>query len=193
MKTKRFQCSDGRRTRAAKLLDISIRSLRTHWPSGPRVPAELGSLKNAFCVRPIRAGVLIGAVAAIVVSASLADAASCLRSAAEVRKLHPKAWPRWNRRAQGKLCWFAGMKPTAAKTTRRPKPVRHARPRTEREWDLQNGDPVWQTWSMEYRWHDSLPSIKPGTLPSTSQHDAVAAGGSDASAQHLGGLPGLRR
>jgi hypothetical protein len=124
------------------------------------VPAELGSSKSKFCVRSIRAGVLIGAVGAILVSAPLADAATCLRSAAEVRKVHPNAWPRWSRRAQGKLCWFAGTKPTVAKTTRRPKSVRQARPKTEREWDVQNGDPIWQTWSMEYRWDASLPSAK---------------------------------
>jgi hypothetical protein len=128
------------------------------------VPAELGSPKNTFCVRPIRAGVLIGAVGAILVSVPLADAATCLRSAAEVRKAHPKAWPRWTRR-EGKLCWFAGTKPVFAKVKQPPKRARQPAPKPEREWDLQNGDPIWQTWSMEYRWHDSLPSTTAAAPP----------------------------
>jgi hypothetical protein len=187
MKTKQFGRRDDRRTGAAKLLDNSIRSLRASWSPAPR--AWLGSSKNRRCV--VRVGVLIGAVAVILVFVPLADAATCLRSPAEVRKLYPKAWPRWTRRPQGKLCWVAGTKPVAAKVKPRTKPARQVK--AERVWDLQNGDPVWQTWSMEYRWHDSLASAKPAAPPSTPQDDAIAAGRSDASAQRLGGLPGLRR
>jgi hypothetical protein len=108
---------------------------------------------------------LIGAVAAILASASPADTATCLSSPAEVRKLQPKAWPRWTRRLQGKRCWFAGRKPVSAKTTVRLRPALHPRPNAQREWDLENGDPIWQTWAMEYRWDDSLAAARPAAPP----------------------------
>jgi hypothetical protein len=160
MATNRFGRSDGSRTRAAKLLDISIRSLQTLWPSASRVRADLVSPKSTLCVRPLRARVLFGAVATILVPASLADAATCLPSPAEVHKLQPKAWPKWTRGAQGTRCWFAGKRPVFAKATPGPKPARQRTPNAEREWDFQNGDPIWQPWSMEYRWDDGLTSTK---------------------------------
>ena len=153
--------SDASRTRAAKLLDGSIRARRTLGPPGSRVSAQPGSSKNTLCIRPIRASVLIGAVAAILGSASPADTATCLPSPAEVRKQQPKAWPRWTRRVQGKRCWFAGRKPVFTKGTLRLKPARQPTANAVREWDLENGDPIWQTWSMEYRWDHSLAAAKP--------------------------------
>jgi hypothetical protein len=78
-----------------------------------------------------------------------------------VRKLQPKAWPKWTRGAQGARCWFAGKRPVFAKTAPRPNPAPQPTQNSEREWDFQNGDPIWQTWSMEYRWDDSLASAKP--------------------------------
>jgi hypothetical protein len=97
------------------------------------------------------------AVVAILVSASLADAATCLPSPAAVRKLQPKAWPQWTRGPDGKRCWFAGKKPVFAKAEpRRPKSAPQPTPNAAREWDLQNGDPIWQPWSMEHRWDESL-------------------------------------
>jgi hypothetical protein len=29
-------------------------------------------------------------------------------------------------------------------------------PDAAREWDLQNGDPTWQTWSVEHPWDESF-------------------------------------
>jgi hypothetical protein len=93
------------------------------------------------------------AVAVTLVSASVADADTCLPSPAAVRKLQPNAWPQWTRQ-NGKRCWFAGKKPVATKAApRRPKAARQPAPKAERDWDFQSGDPIWQQpWSMEYRW-----------------------------------------
>jgi hypothetical protein len=93
------------------------------------------------------------AIVAILVSASMADAATCLPSPAAVRKLQPKAWPQWTRGPEGKRCWFAGKRPIFARSAARPKPARQPAPKTKREWDFQNDDPIWQQpWSVEHRW-----------------------------------------
>ena len=39
----------------------------------------------------------------------------CLASAAEVRKLTPKAWPKWTYGPSGERCWYSGEKPVFAK------------------------------------------------------------------------------
>jgi hypothetical protein len=38
-------------------------------------------------------------------------AANCLASAEEVRKLAPKAWPKWTYGPRGERCWYSGRKP----------------------------------------------------------------------------------
>jgi hypothetical protein len=93
------------------------------------------------------------AIVATLVSASIADAATCLPSPAAVRKQQPKAWPQWTRGPQGQRCWFAGRKTALVRGAARLKPVRPAAPKTKREWDFQNDDPIWQQpWSVEHRW-----------------------------------------
>jgi hypothetical protein len=91
--------------------------------------------------------------------------ATCLASPAEVRKLQPKAWPRWTYGPQRERCWYAGKKPvfkkpTLATAARRPKLPTPAsqQPATNavRAWDHHNGDPIWQPWVMEHRWDESL-------------------------------------
>jgi hypothetical protein len=42
-------------------------------------------------------------------------AASCLRSADEVRRLAPKAWPKWTYGPHGERCWYSGRKPAFPK------------------------------------------------------------------------------
>jgi hypothetical protein len=39
----------------------------------------------------------------------------CLTSAAEVRKLTPRAWPKWTYGPNGERCWYSGEKPVFAK------------------------------------------------------------------------------
>jgi hypothetical protein len=38
-------------------------------------------------------------------------AANCLASADEVRRLAPKAWPKWTYGPRGERCWYSGRKP----------------------------------------------------------------------------------
>jgi hypothetical protein len=76
------------------------------------------------------------AIVATLVSASMADAATCLPSPAAVRKQQPKAWPQWTRGPEGKRCWFAGKRPVFARSAARPKPARQPAPKTKREWDF---------------------------------------------------------
>jgi hypothetical protein len=42
-------------------------------------------------------------------------AASCLASADEVRRLAPKAWPKWTYGPHGERCWYSGRKPVFQK------------------------------------------------------------------------------
>src|SRR5258705_13986154 len=49
---------------------------------------------------------------------TIAGAATCLSSAADVRKQQPKAWPKWTYGPQGERCWYAGKKPIFAKATK---------------------------------------------------------------------------
>src|ERR1041384_4265285 len=55
---------------------------------------------------------------------TIAVAATCLSSAADVRKQQPKAWPKWTYGSQGERCWYAGKKPMFAKP---PKQLRQAK------------------------------------------------------------------
>jgi hypothetical protein len=138
-----LQCAIGLRARACAL----------------RVPGTRGFVPRSRCdyTPCMQPRIMALAVAAILISASLAEAATCLPSPAAVRRLQPKAWPQWTRGPEGKRCWFAGKKPVFARATpRRPKPAPRRTPKAEREWDFQSGDPIWQPWSMEYRWDESL-------------------------------------
>jgi hypothetical protein len=58
------------------------------------------------------------ALAASVCCGPIAEAATCLSSAADVRKEQPKAWPKWTYGPEGERCWYAGKKPVFAKATK---------------------------------------------------------------------------
>jgi hypothetical protein len=58
------------------------------------------------------------ALALCVSCVTIARAATCLSSAADVRKQQPTAWPKWTYGPQGERCWYAGKKPVFAKATR---------------------------------------------------------------------------
>src|SRR5882762_2416770 len=55
------------------------------------------------------------ALAISVFCGTIATAATCLSSAADVRKQQPRAWPKWTYGPQGERCWYAGKKPVFAK------------------------------------------------------------------------------
>jgi hypothetical protein len=46
---------------------------------------------------------------------SSAPATNCLTSADEVRRLAPKAWPKWTYGPHGERCWYSGRKPVFQK------------------------------------------------------------------------------
>jgi hypothetical protein len=54
-----------------------------------------------------------------VICGTIAVAATCLSSAADVRKQQPKAWPKWTYGSQGERCWYAGRKPIIARAPMR--------------------------------------------------------------------------
>src|SRR5258705_9693979 len=59
---------------------------------------------------------------------TIAGAATCLSSAADVRKQQAKAWPKWTYGPQGERCWYAGRKPVFTKVT---KEVRQAKAQSQ--------------------------------------------------------------
>jgi hypothetical protein len=100
------------------------------------------------------------AVAATFLSAPTAEAASCLPSPAAVRKLQPRAWPKWTHGPKGERCWYAGKKPVLAEAAPRGKLVTRKlvmrtaapqrKPAPEVESDHHKQSP--QAWALEYRW-----------------------------------------
>ena len=98
---------------------------------------------------------------------TIARAAACLSSAADVRKQQPKAWPKWTYGPQGERCWYAGKKPVFAKTNKEqrqaraqsqpgagsdsePNPAAPRFPEPLKSQDRNNHVP--QSWDLEYRW-----------------------------------------
>jgi hypothetical protein len=107
---------------------------------------------------------------------TIAVAATCLSSAADVRKQLPKAWPKWTYGSQGERCWYAGKKPIfakAVKQTRQAKaqsrinaassaeptstspppsePLRSEGSIPQSRFDGKNNN-MPQSWDLEYRW-----------------------------------------
>jgi hypothetical protein len=94
---------------------------------------------------------------ALFVLPSIADAASCLSSAEEVRKAQPNAWPRWTYGPNRERCWYAGQKPVFAKAP--PElaaptnmPMTPSTSSIEPELDGRNPEPIRQPWALEYHW-----------------------------------------
>jgi hypothetical protein len=98
---------------------------------------------------------------------TIAGAATCLSSAADVRKQQPKAWPKWTYGPQGERCWYAGKKPVFAKATKKLRQVKaqsqpgagpHVEPTSAapaspgllKSQGRNNNIP--QPWDLEYRW-----------------------------------------
>jgi hypothetical protein len=107
------------------------------------------------------------ALAASVFYGTIARAATCLSSAADVRKQQPKAWPKWTYGPQGERCWYAGKKPVFAKATKELRQVKAqtqpgagpnaeptsaapASPGPLKSQGRNNNIP--QPWDLEYRW-----------------------------------------
>ena len=109
----------------------------------------------------LRAAILLAFVAPLS-SSSGAEAATCLVSAEEVRKVTPKAWPKWTYGPNRERCWYSGDKPVFAKVAPSQAPVPSApvatcsdRYRTSRR---TTGAPssVKHPWALEYRWSDGV-------------------------------------
>jgi hypothetical protein len=95
---------------------------------------------------------------------TIAGAATCLSSAADVRKQQPKAWPKWTYGPQGERCWYAGKKPVfakAAKEVRQAKaqsrgsniePISSAPPSSRPLQSEGRDNNIPQPWDLEYRW-----------------------------------------
>jgi hypothetical protein len=95
---------------------------------------------------------------------TIARAATCLSSAAEVRREQPKAWPKWTYGPQGERCWYSGKKPVFAKRNKEIHHVKaqpHAAP--DEPTSAAPSPPVplqsegrnnkdSQSWDLEYRW-----------------------------------------
>jgi hypothetical protein len=126
---------------------------------------RLACCKCGFRRYPLRlfcivASVLLAALAVSISPSSMAQAATCLGSAEEVRKLAPKAWPKWTYGPDGEKCWYSGKKPVFAKTT---SPERTSGPParsssetngTASEERATSAEQVPQPWALEYRWTD---------------------------------------
>ncbi len=117
--------------------------------------------------RCVGAKTIIPALVATVLSVSIAEAATCLASAEEVRKLTPKAWPKWTYGPNRERCWYSGEKPVFAKAP--PSQVSVARAsvpaattRTDPEEDYGIAA-VEQPWVLEHRWWFEIrPSVAHG-------------------------------
>src|SRR5262245_7063598 len=101
------------------------------------------------------------ALASVMLCSAMADAATCLSSAAQVRKQQPHQWPKWTYGPNGERCWYGGKKPVFAKAARAPREARarrypqgpHAEPAAPVaiETDVRT-DSVPRPWDLEYRW-----------------------------------------
>jgi hypothetical protein len=78
--------------------------------------------------RCLRVKTLLAALVAGFLSSSLAQAATCLASAEEVRKVTPNAWPKWTYGPNREKCWYSGEKPVFGKraSSQAPAPPRAA-------------------------------------------------------------------
>jgi hypothetical protein len=106
------------------------------------------------------------ALALCVFCGTIARAATCLSSAADVRKRQPTAWPKWTYGPQGERCWYAGKKPVfakAAKEVRRAKaqsqpraaptePTSPAPPSPMPRQSEGGNNNIPQPWHLDYRW-----------------------------------------
>ena len=106
------------------------------------------------------AGTILLAFVAPLSSSSVAEAATCLVSAEEVRKVTPKAWPKWTYGPNRERCWYSGDKPVFAKVVPSQAPVPSAPVATATdtgfEEDYRSAEPVKQPWALEYRWSDGI-------------------------------------
>jgi len=104
-----------------------------------------------------RTGATIVMLALTLLSWSSAQAATCLASADEVRKVEPKAWPKWTYGPAGERCWYYGKKPVFAKTPNSQDAMPQAavsQPETTSGEASRIAEPVTQPWALEYRWSD---------------------------------------
>jgi hypothetical protein len=116
---------------------------------------------DAQRLAPVRFGPTIMLIAFVLTLASweTAKAADCLGSADEVRKVSPKAWPKWTYGPNHEKCWYFGKKPIfdKAQTTGRGFPQVPTPSATTEAAPNENASSVARLpWALEYRWIDSF-------------------------------------
>jgi hypothetical protein len=141
-------------------VETTIRKSRSEESNVPR-PRDLFECGRHGRLSPrcVGAQIVIVALGSTFLSWSIAEAATCLASADEVRKLTPKAWPRWTYGPNRERCWYSGEKPVFAKGPPLQAPVPLAlMPQATTETPFQDdsriAEPVKQPWALEYRWSD---------------------------------------
>jgi hypothetical protein len=104
-------------------------------------------------LRSVGAKIFLPALVATFVSSSIAEAATCVASAEELRKVAPKALSKWTYGPNREGCWYSGEKPVFAKAPPSHSPVPVAPAMTGiSEADNRIAEPAKQPWTLEYRW-----------------------------------------
>ena len=109
----------------------------------------------------VGAKIAIAALVASAISVSIAEAATCLASAEEVRKAIPNAWPKWTFGPNRERCWYAGKKPVFEKPPRtqaemQPAPVPQAKVDAASEPERRTAESAKRAWALEHRWSHSF-------------------------------------
>lgn len=107
---------------------LDARNIRFDWSkpefSSPPPPEETEQTRGSVPPSPARTEPMQSptvsetaesSAASLRSNPATAPAANCLRSAAEVRALAPKAWPKWTYGPRGQRCWYSGRKPAFPK------------------------------------------------------------------------------
>ena len=91
---------------------------------------------------------------------SVAETATCLASAEEVRKATPNAWPKWTYGPNRERCWYSGKKPVFEKPPRTqaemPAPVPQAKVDAAAEAERRTAESAKRAWALEHRWSHSF-------------------------------------
>jgi hypothetical protein len=103
----------------------------------------------------------IAALVASAISVSIAEAATCLASAEEVRKATPNAWPKWTFGPNRERCWYAGKKPIFEKPPRtqaemQPAPAPQTKVDAASEAERRTAESAKRAWALEHRWSHSF-------------------------------------
>jgi hypothetical protein len=135
----------------------AIRKFRSAETYVPQRPECFECHDRRPSLRRVGAKIVIAALGSTFLSWSVAEAATCLASADEVRKLTPKAWPRWTYGPNRERCWYSGEKPVFAKVRQADvpePPMLQATTQNPFQEGAGSAEPIKQPWALEYRWSD---------------------------------------